>query len=205
VLGIATGAAAFGFFAFIAFQAPVPLATNLVQNGDAERGLLWWTARGNAAVEHLADNPAFVLANQGSLQQIIRLPPVAPSQVLVLTATVMSERVNENGSITGLPYLYGLIGDESGVRYLAYLQGMRGQPRAKYEWVKVAGVFPVPDGAARLVLQLNQAQRAGDPQNGSKVWFDKVEALVFATEAAARAANPNLPPLGRPTLPVPGR
>jgi hypothetical protein len=168
---------------------------SLIVNGDASAGLSEWTPVGGATVARDSGNGHFVVMDGGKLGQTITLPSSSSGQILVLVARGSSERVNADGSITGLPYLYGLIGDSSGVRILAHLQApaMRARPQAPNTWVKMAGVFEIPDGAARLTVQLSQAERRGDPQNGSAARFDDVAAYVFQSESEARAVFPDLP------------
>jgi hypothetical protein len=76
-----------------------------------------------------------------------------------------------------------------GTRFLAYWQGqqMLARPDAPGQWVAMSGVFPVPPGAAAVSVQLRQAERKDDPQDGSAARFADVRMLLFATEAEARS------------------
>ena len=101
-----------------------------------------------------------------------------------------SERVNPDGAITGLPYLYGYMmnpGEPSGGRIYAYLQGqkMRGDAQVKDEWVTMSGIFQVPKGTGRIRFFLNQAERRGVPHNDSAARFDNVGLYLFETEEDA--------------------
>jgi hypothetical protein len=161
-------------------------AGNLVRNGDARMGTDSWTRLPPAGVEGSGDTSHFVLRLRGQLRQVIELPDSAAGQYLVIIGRGAADRVNADGSITGLPYLYGLLADETGKRYVSHLQGMRARPSYAGEWVWMSGIFPIPEDAARLILQLSIAQRAGDPQNGSAARFDDVTVHVVRTEEEAR-------------------
>jgi hypothetical protein len=162
---------------------------NLVRNGDASMALSGWEARRQASVEGTGPAAHFVVRNQGEFVQTIDLPPSAAGQFVAVVGRGASDRVNADGSITGLPYLYGLFGDASGRRFLGYLQGqqMRLHASRAAEWAVMSGTFQIPAGTARLILRLSQASRRGDPQNGSAARFDDVGVYVFPTEAPARA------------------
>jgi hypothetical protein len=66
-------------------------------------------------------------------------------------------------------------------------QQLRAAPATANAWVTMSGVFALPQGAASVVVDLNQAERRGVPQNGSAARFDRVGLYLFASEAEARA------------------
>lgn len=109
-----------------------------------------------------------------------------------------SERINSDGAITGLPYLYGYMMFEvspRGGRVLDYLQGlnMLASPPRENEWVPMWGIFRVPEETGAIRFFLQQALRNGVPHNGSAALFDDVGLYLFATEREARAfANARL-------------
>lgn len=173
----------------LAVLATPPDPRNLVVNGDASRGQIGWNAIGEASIEGTGADARFVIRNKGSFEQGVRLPPASVGQFLVLVARGTSERVNADGAITGLPYVYGMVLRSDGARIVAYLQGqqMLARPVAPSAWVTMAGVFAIPEGAALVTIQLKQAERAGVPQNGSAAQFDDVGAYIFPSERQARS------------------
>jgi hypothetical protein len=97
--------------------------------------------------------------------------------------------VNEDGSITGLPYLYGLVVAADRTRFLAHWQGQKllARPSQPGQWVTMSGIFSVPYGAVSIWIKLQQAERKNSPQNGSAARFSDVRLVLFPSEAAARA------------------
>jgi hypothetical protein len=165
-----------------AFTPPV----NLVENAAAEVGVASWSHSGEAAVEACDGDPCFTVRNGGSFHQTILLPREIGGRYLVIIGSGLSERVDADGAITGLPTLYGLVSSADGRRITAHLQGMLARPAGPNQWVTMSGVFRMPDDADVLSLQLNQASRQGVPQNGSAARFDSVGVFAFPTEQEAR-------------------
>ena len=163
--------------------------TNLVRNGGASLGVREWSPFREAAIEGEGPAAHFTIRNGGSFSQTITLPGDAAGRFLAFVARGTSDRVNADYSITGLPYIYGLFGSRERGRLAGYLTSdtMRGRPQKPGEWVVMWGVFRVPDDAVALTLSLNQAERKGDPQNGSAARFDDVGLFLFETEGQARA------------------
>jgi hypothetical protein len=170
-----------------------PATANLLTNGDARQGIAGWKAggavQGGATTEIIAGVPCFTVRSPGSFQQVVELPPSSAGQYAGVVARGQAERVNAEGSITGLPALYGMVLSADRKRYLDYWQGQRMLARPAYsgEWVVMSGVFRVPEGAAAVAVQLKQAERKGDPQDGAAARFADVRMVLFAAEAAARA------------------
>jgi hypothetical protein len=160
---------------------------NLLDNAAADRGARDWLAIGDAKIEACDGDPCFVVRNKGSFHQTVLLPSRAVGKYLVMIGAGSSERINPDRSITGQAYLYGMLAIADGSRYLAYLQGMRADSPAPNTWVTMSGIFPVPNGAARVSFQLNQAEARGSPQNGSAARFDDLGCYLFTTDADARA------------------
>ena len=165
---------------------------NLLQNPSADLNAQHWRATGQASVEEVNGNRGFVVRNGGSFHQDVTLPAGAAGQYIVLIGRGSSERINPDGAITGLPYLYGYMlapEDATGGRILAYLQGQRmlGSATRKDEWVQMWGVFRVPEGAGRVRFFLRQAERRGVEHNGSAARFDDLGLYTFPTEEAAKA------------------
>ena len=169
-------------------RVPLPVGRpgeNLLDNPDADSSGRDWLALGDAKVEACDGNPCFVVRNQGSFQQTVLLPSDAAGTYVVMLGSGWSERI-ERTHITGQAYLYGMLSIPDGSRYVGYLQGMRAMRATPNTWVSLFGIFPVPDGAARLSFQLKQAAGRGAPQNGSAARFDDLGCYLFPTDADAR-------------------
>jgi len=170
-----------------------PQQSNLLQNPRADDGTNYWRVYGDATVEQTGDgNWRFVVRNKGYLIQDVTLPDGSVGKYLLLIGRASSERINPDGAITGLPYLYGYMmegGDSSGGRIKSYLQGQQMLCAAKNpnEWVTVAGIFEVAAGTGAIRFFLNQAERAGVPQNGSAARFDDLGLYLFSTAEEAKS------------------
>jgi hypothetical protein len=162
---------------------------NLLHNPSASLSFDGWRADGDAQVEQIEGNPIFVVRNHGSFHQLVVLPGDSAGKFVVFLGLGSSERINSDGTITGLPYLYGLMANADGTRFLAHLQGqgMRATPVEPNTWVKMWGVFRIPSGTAQVWFSLNQAERSGVPQNGSAARFDDLGFYLFSAEDDAKA------------------
>ena len=168
---------------------PFEVAGNLLVDPHVDAGGAGWQSYDDATIESVDGNPCFVVRNRGRFQQVAAIPPVPAGTHVVFLARASSERINPDGAITGLPYLYGLaLGVERG-RILAHLQGqgMRSAAKAPNEWTTLWGVFEVPEGTVGIVVELSLAERRGVPQNGSAGRFDDVALVLFPTLAEARS------------------
>lgn len=167
--------------------------TNLLKNPNADSQAQSWRTYGEAAVETCAaDNPCFVVRNGGYFIQDVALPDDAVGQYALFIGRGASERINFDGAITGLPYLYGYMMPEvspRGGQVLDYLQGqnMLAAPPRENEWVFMWGIFRIPKGTGAVRFFLNQALRRGVPHNGSAARFDDVGLYLFPTEKEARS------------------
>lgn len=165
---------------------------NLLQNPNADLGEQSWRASGEAAIESAgANDPHFVVRNGGSFYQDVELPKDAAGQYVVFIGQGASERINVDGAITGLPYLHGYMMQPRGAdgkEILEYLQGqrMRAHTNAADQWVKMSGIFQVPEGTTKVRFFLHQASRAGVPHNGSAARFDHLGLYLFATKEDAQ-------------------
>jgi len=168
-------------------------STNLLQNPSANDGANHWQAFGEATIEEtLESNPYFTVRNRGRFFQDVTLPEGSVGKYALLIGRVSSERINADGAITGLPYLYGYMMDGAnprGGRILSYLQGqqMLCSSRKENEWVTAWGIFQAPDGTGAIRFFLNQAERKDLPQNGSAARFDDLGLYLFDTEEEASA------------------
>jgi hypothetical protein len=172
---------------------------NLLQNGNADVGEQSWRAFGETAIESIPNDAHFVVRNGGYFLQDVELPKDVAGQFLVLIGRGASERVNADGAITGLPYLYGYMMQPAGPdrkEILEYLQGQRmmAQPTAQDEWLTMWGIFEVPAGTTKVRFFLKQGLRAGVPHDGSAARFDNLGLYVFATRKDAQEfVRKNLP------------
>jgi hypothetical protein len=166
-------------------QAP---PVNVLTNGDARQGDTGWTRGGTASTESLGGVPCFTVRSPGWFAQDVMLPSSAAGSYAAIVGRGQAERVNANNSITGLPYLYGMVFAADHTHVLAYWQGQLMLARSEYpgQWAAMSGVFRVPEGAATISLQLRQAERKDDPQDGSAARFTDVRMVMFSSEAAAR-------------------
>lgn len=162
---------------------------NMLVNGDAAGGTGGWSTHGAATTERVQGTTCFTIRFPGSFRQDVSLPAGAVGQYVAVVGKGQADRVNADGSITGLPYLYGTVMTADRKRFLAYWQGqqMLGRPERPEQWVKMSGVFSVPYGAAAVSIQLQQAVRKDSPQNGSAARFMDVRMQLFPTEEAAHA------------------
>ena len=163
--------------------------SNLLQNSDADRQSDSWRTYGEATIEACGlNNPCFVVRNGGYFLQDVVLPAGAAGQYALFVGRGASERINADGAITGLPYLYGYMMAGTNGRILDYLQGqnMLLSPTRENEWVTMSGIFRVPEGSNTIRFFLNQGLRNGVPHNGSAARFDDVGLYLFATDQDAR-------------------
>lgn len=167
--------------------------SNLLRNPNADQGATLWQAKGNATIETEHNNAYFVLRDGGNFIQDVDLPEGSVGLYALLVGYGSSERINSDGAITGLPYLYGyMLGNSTtrpGESILAYLQGdrMRAQSTLAGAWVNMSGVFQVPEGTKRIRFFLSQAERKGVPHNGSAARFDNLGLYLFGTKEEAEA------------------
>jgi hypothetical protein len=164
---------------------------NLIQNPNANDGPNHWLGTGNVAVERVNGNPHFVLRDGGSYVQNIVLPEGSAGEYALLIGRGSSERINPDGAITGLPYLYGYMvegNDPKGGLIKEYLQGqhMGSGSKRRDEWATLWGIFEVPRGTGVIRFFLNQALRNGVPHNGSAARFDDLGLYLFDTAEEAK-------------------
>jgi hypothetical protein len=159
---------------------------NMLKNPNAALGSANWVAYGEAFIDStMCGNPSFAVRNKGYFLQDVAIPPEAIGKYAVLIARISSERINTNGSITGLPYLYGYMMDGNHIN--AYLQGqnMLCSATVMNQWVAAWGIFKIPPSTNKIRFFLNQAERSEDPQNGSVARFDDVGLYIAADESSA--------------------
>lgn len=143
-----------------------------------------------AAVEDFNGDNVFVVRNKGYFYQDVNLSESDVGKFALLIGRGSSERVNMDGVITGLPYLYGYMlntSNSEGRKILTYLQSPRMLGASPYqdEWMTMFGIFQVPEGASAIRFFLKQAERKDVPQNGSAARFDNLGLYLFETEKDA--------------------
>ena len=172
-------------------QPPHPY--NIIENGDARSGDASWSTsvrpEMKGTVETCEGGPCFVLRNGASWRQFARLPEGSTGKYVLVTGRGSSERVWNDGNITGLPYLHASFTTE-GRKQFIYVNSAVGtelaRPSHPNTWVTMHRIVRIPEDAVYLSLMLGQAQRKGTPHNGSAARFMHVEARVFESEEAAR-------------------
>ena len=168
--------------------------TNLLLNPNADSNAENWRAFGQATVEEFNGDKVFVVRDGCSggshFLQDVNLDMSDVGKYALLIGRGSSERINADGAITGLPYLYGYMMESvnpKGGTVRAYLQGqqMRAVANQPDEWVAMYGIFRVPEGTVAISFFLQQAERKDIPQNGSAARFDNLGLYLFKTKAQA--------------------
>lgn len=160
---------------------------NLLKNSDADDQGAHWSKFGEATVEDACS--CFVVRNGGYFLQDVELPDDAVGQYAVLIGRGASERINSDGAITGLPYLYGYMMEAEGDSILAYIQELQMRARTTIvdEWAMMWGIVEVPAKTKRIRFFLKQALGNNVPHNESAARFTDLGLYLFATEKEARA------------------
>jgi hypothetical protein len=166
---------------------------NLLQNPNAEQGLLYWRAYGKATVAECSTaSTCFVLGNDDYILQDV---PIAKEHVgwfAVLIGRATSESLKPGGNVVGWPSLYGYMMDPgnstSGYVY-EYLQeqNMDGQPKASGEWIKLWGIYKVPEKTGRIRLFLHPGCKTAKTPDGCTSRFRDAGIYLFSSEAEAKS------------------
>jgi len=164
---------------------------NLLLNPTATTDQSGWRAVGAATIEEFDGKARYVIRNRGSFYQNVLINEKDAGKYVLLVGEGSSERINLDGSITGLPYLYGYMTDKPdrrGNRIYAYLQGQQtlGRTNAKDSWVRMYGIFRIVEKTQGIDFFLNQAERKDSPQNGSAARFDNLGLYIFDSEGEAK-------------------
>jgi len=175
-----------GFF----FCGTAAAQTNLLLNPNADDGAAHWRVSGQATVEQYDGNKVFVVRNGGSFGQDVDINSSDVGKYALFIGNGSSERINPDGAITGLPYLYGYMlhsKTHNGATINAYLQGqlMLGSAGKPDAWILMYSIFRVPEDTIAIAFFLNQAERRNVPQNGSAARFRNVGLYLFKTEQDA--------------------
>jgi hypothetical protein len=177
------------FSLWIQAGASLDVPDNLLIDPHADLGDSAWRTVGEANIEYRDGNPSFVVRNRGMFQQTASIRYACEPRYAVFLARAASERINADGSITGLPHLYGMMLSGERGRILAHLQGqgMLSRSRTRDEWSTLWGVFRVPEGTVSILFELGLAERRGDPHNGSAGRFDDAALVLLPTLDDANA------------------
>ena len=89
-----------------------------------------WEPRDDARPEEFLGVACLAVRRPGSFTQAVSLPSSAGGLYAVLLGLGQSDRINTDGSITGMPYLYATVFSADGKRILAVL-ARRQQPGAE--------------------------------------------------------------------------
>ena len=160
---------------------------NWLNNPYADAGTNGWISAGDAAVEVINGNPAFVIRNGGHLSQEIQLSEDMSGKFMLIIGLAWSERSNANRNITGLPYFYAyemeaIQADDHDELYInRYLKvnDMLHTASDIYQWVVIWEIFQISESTNTIDLFLMQAERMGVPQNGSAARFDDLGVYFF--------------------------
>ncbi len=181
------------FFSSPAHAQPV----NLLENPYADDYTDYWRSSDGATIESCDGNPCFVVRYGSRFTQDIELYDDDAGKYALLTGLVSSERTNADGSITGLPYLYGYMMDEKNTQdisgrdihlYLSVPSWNYNIPaRPENEWLPIWRIYPVKNNIKKIRFFLDQAERLGVPHNGSAARFDDLGVYLFNSELQAQA------------------
>jgi hypothetical protein len=163
---------------------------NRVQNPSGEQGLQHWRVYGNATAGVSQTGTCFVLGNDEYMLQDIPITNDNVGLFAVLIARASTEGLNADGSAAGWPSLYGYMMDHgnstSGYVY-DYLQdpSMGGRPKAG-EWIKLWGIYKVPEKTGRLRLFLFSGCKKGKTPDNCTGRFRDVGIYLFSTQEEAK-------------------
>lgn len=154
-----------------------------------------WTARGDAEIEYINGNPSFTVRNGGYFLQEIPLSDYLSGEFMLIIGLVSSERVNADGSITGMPYLYayemGTVQANSPenplINKYLNLPDLLDSPNKANEWFVIWDIFPVPEDTGTIRLFLKQAEQQDVPHNGSAARFDDLGVYFFTSVVEAES------------------
>ena len=165
------------------------LTDNLIRPSAATDRAKGWQPLVDATPEVFVGVSSLSVRHPGRWLQEVELAPAAAGTYAVLTGKGQSDRINLDRTITGQPHLYATVQSVDKRRILDYWQGqhMRALPENAVDWVKMWGIFKVPEGAGSVLVQLSQGERRGSPPDGSTARFADVRMYLFRTEAAAQA------------------
>ena len=179
------------FLIMVAVLSPLAFGqVNLLLNSDAKDRAKHWKPYGDAAVRDFDGDSVFIVRNGGYFHQDVKLPSGSDGKYALLVGKASAQRINESGSITDLPNIYGYMMYDykpAGSKINTYLQShkMTLQSRVVDEWSTVYGVFKVAPDTEVIRFFLQQALRRDDPHDGSEARFDDLGLYLFESESDA--------------------
>ena len=171
---------------------------NWLNNSYADANTNDWIADGDAAIEVINGNPAFVVRNGGHFSQEIPLSDDMSGKFMLIIGLAWSERSNANRNITGVPYFYAYemeaiqtsSYDELFINNYLKVTDMLHTASDIYQWVVIWEIFQISESTNTIELFLMQAERMGVPQNGSAARFDDLGVYFFnSVDEAESFAN----------------
>ncbi len=169
---------------------------NLLENPYADEFTDYWLNYDEATIEEYNGNPCFVVRNGGYFFQDVDVYDDDVGKYVVLTGLVSSERINADGSITGLPTLNGYMMDEENTddfsyrdihEYLSVSTRYNNKTLHVNEWIPIWRIYLVKNNTKGIRFFLKQAERRSVPHNGSAARFDDLGVYLFDSELEARA------------------
>jgi hypothetical protein len=168
---------------------------NILNGSNAGADLDYWVTAGNTVIEDVDGDPCFVIRDGGYFAQEIVLPENPAGQFAVLTGIVSSNRANPNGTITGMPYIYGYmmeaenLNDGSPAPINTFLQVVddRYDRTSDSDWLPIWGIFPVPEDTGRIMVFLKQAKQRGIEFSDAEARFDDLGVYLFSSAEEAKA------------------
>jgi hypothetical protein len=168
---------------------------NVLNGPNADADLEYWITAGNTVVEEVDGDPCFVIRDGGYFTQEIVLSDNTDGQFAVLTGLVSSKRSNTNGTITGMPYIYGYMmeaedldsGATTPIHSFLQVLDYRYDIKSESDWLSISGIFPVPEDTGRIMVFLKQAKQRGIAYNNSESRFDNLGVYLFSSAEEAKA------------------
>ena len=164
--------------------------SNMLNNPFADENGDYWVAFGDAMIEEINGDPCFAIRDGGYILQDISLNENDEGNFVLIIGLVSGERINVDGTISGLPYLYGymtsgenITDDISSTNISSYLQvsDMLSLSSLQNDWVVIWDVFQIEQHTKSIRIFLSQAAQRGVALNGSIARFDELGVYVFAS------------------------
>lgn len=176
--------------AFVNAESP-----NILKGTNADANLEYWISAGNTVIEEVEGDPCFVIRDGGYFAQEIVLSDNTKGQFAVLTGLVSSKRADMDGTITGMPYIYGYMmaaenlnnGTNTPIHTFLQVLDDRYDIKSDSDWLPIWGIFPVPEDTARIMVFLKQAKQRGIAYNNSEARFDDIGVYLFSSAEEANA------------------
>jgi WD40 repeat protein len=160
---------------------------NLIGDANAGKPTPAWKSEGEAAFElEGEDNAIFAIRYGGVFRQEVKLEG-STGKFALLIAWASSERINDSGDRTGLPYLHGyMLHKDNPTQTTNNLQGqqMMWSAQVAGEWGLVYGIFEIPSETGSIRFFMQQAD-GKEPHDGSAARFDEPGIFIFNSKKEA--------------------